>query len=555
MALRLPSQPNRRQPLPRTLPALLPIFSLLAFSVVSAQQSASPPADSAHPAIKVATRLVVLSVVVTDKSGNPVTGLTKDDFRVLENDQPQAIASFEPAAEPASSPAPESAAASALPAVNALPPATLVLDQLNTTSEDIMFAVEKIQSFLRAQPPRLPQPTTLYSLNKRGLDLLAAPTQDRDTLLAVFKKSIVELPPASLESGGVQGGADRLLTSLLALDEMALGSAHLKGRKNIIWIGNGIPILSATGVDLSNRARFLDWVHYTVNWLQESQTTVYTVDPRGLEVAPASLAVDSRTAILAQTGPTISELIFESLAPETGGAIFRRRNDVDVAIATAFRDGFSSYTLSYYPTNSKWDSAFRRIRVVVNRHGLTARTQSGYYAIPEGFEEGAAQIDFGLSRAVTSPIPFGSVAFTATGQILPPSSAQTVPPPHKQGAAPRVAKGPAASPVEFRLVLAINRDSLSWTPQPSGDQRSEVTVVTSCIGSSGRVLAYHVREAELILEKSKLQDPTSDSIQLFVRMDLPSKTDHLRLVVRDAASSHLGTFDLPASSLTRPLAQ
>lgn len=542
---------NWRRTVPRTLATLFAIFCPLAFSVAFDQQSASPSADSVRPVVKVATRLVVLSVVVTDKSGNPVTGLTKDDFRVLEDDHLQAIASFEPAAELASSPAAESAATAALPAIDAPPPATLVLDQLNTKSEDLMFAVEKIRDFLRAQPPHLSQPTSLYSLTKRGLELLAPPTQDRDSLLAVFKKSIVELPPHSLESGGVQGGADRLVTSLLALDEMALGSAHQKGRKNIIWIGNGIPILSASGVDLSNRARFLDWVHYTVNWLEESQTTVYTVNPAGLEVAPETRAVDLRNALVPQTGLTLSDLVFESLAPESGGAIFRSRNDVDVAIATALRDGFSSYTLSYYPRNDKWDSTFRRIRVLVNRTGLTARTQRGYYAFPDGFEGGAAQIDFGLSRAVTSPIPFRSVAFTATGQILPPLSTQTARPPQTPGAAPHVAKGPATSPVTLRLVLAINRDSLSWTQQPNGDQRSEITAVTSCIGSSGRVLGYRVREAELILEKSKLQDPASDSIQLFVRMDLPSKTDHVRLVVRDAASSHLGTFDLPSSSLTR----
>jgi hypothetical protein len=270
----------------------------------------------------------------------------------------------------------------------------------------------------------------------------------------------------------------------------------------------------------------LDWVHYTVNWLQESQTTVYTVDPRGLEVAPGWLAVDFGSAIVPQTRPTLSDLIFESLAPESGGTIFRWRNDVDVAIATALRDGFSSYTLSYYPSDSNWDSAFRRIRVVVNRSGLTARTQSGYYAFPEGFEGGTAQIDFGLSRAVTSPIPFRSVAFTATGQILPPSSAQTVPPSQKRGAAPHVAKSPATSPVTFRLVLAIHRDSLSWTQQPTGDKRSEITVVTSCIGSSGRVLGYRVREAEVVLEKSKLRDPAGDSIQLFV---LPRPTTSVSL--------------------------
>jgi hypothetical protein len=48
-----------------------------------------------NPAIEVTTRLVVLSVVVTEKTGRPVTNFSKDDFTVLENNQPQTIDTFE----------------------------------------------------------------------------------------------------------------------------------------------------------------------------------------------------------------------------------------------------------------------------------------------------------------------------------------------------------------------------------------------------------------------------------------------------------------------------
>lgn len=101
------------------------------------------------------------------------------------------------------------------------------------------------------------------------------------------------------------------------------------------------------------------------------------------------------------------------------------------------------------------------------------------------------------------------------------------------------------------MIFLIERDSLSWTPQPNGDQRTEVTLVTSAISSSGRVLGYRVRELEVVLAKSKLEGPSSnDPLQLSVLVDLPGKTDHLRMVLRDAASGHLGTFDLPASTLS-----
>lgn len=100
------------------------------------------------------------------------------------------------------------------------------------------------------------------------------------------------------------------------------------------------------------------------------------------------------------------------------------------------------------------------------------------------------------------------------------------------------------------MILSIDRDGLSWTPQPNGDQRAEITLVTSEISSSGRVLGYKVHEVEVVLAKSQLQEAfANDPAKLSVRMDLPAKTDHIRLVVRDATSGHLGTFDLAAGSL------
>jgi hypothetical protein len=46
------------------------------------------PAPAAHaPTLTVSSRLVVLDVVVTGKDGKPVDGLTRDDFRVYEDNR------------------------------------------------------------------------------------------------------------------------------------------------------------------------------------------------------------------------------------------------------------------------------------------------------------------------------------------------------------------------------------------------------------------------------------------------------------------------------------
>jgi VWFA-related protein len=154
--------------------------------------------------------------VVTDKNGKPVTNLGKDDFTVLENNQQQSINTFEP--PPAVAPGtgelnePAHGASSGAVAVSSGQGRTIiVLDELNTISEDTMFAKQKMRKFLLAQPAVLSQPTSIYLLTKRRLEQFAAPTRDRDSLLAKLSKTILELPPHYLDSGGVQGGADRLL--------------------------------------------------------------------------------------------------------------------------------------------------------------------------------------------------------------------------------------------------------------------------------------------------------------------------------------------------------
>ena len=38
---------------------------------------------------------MLTDVTVTDKQGNPITGLTENDFRLLDNGKPQKLASFE----------------------------------------------------------------------------------------------------------------------------------------------------------------------------------------------------------------------------------------------------------------------------------------------------------------------------------------------------------------------------------------------------------------------------------------------------------------------------
>ena len=71
--------------------------TLLCFAIgCFAQQPSAPEQETPVATLHVATRLVVLDVVVTDTHGKPVRNLSKEDFTIVEDREEQTIASFEP---------------------------------------------------------------------------------------------------------------------------------------------------------------------------------------------------------------------------------------------------------------------------------------------------------------------------------------------------------------------------------------------------------------------------------------------------------------------------
>src|SRR5687767_13111028 len=65
---------------------------------------------------KIEVRVVGIDVVVTDRAGNVISGLTKDDFVLIENKTPQTIVNFYEATPEIYVTAPENAPSSAQPA-------------------------------------------------------------------------------------------------------------------------------------------------------------------------------------------------------------------------------------------------------------------------------------------------------------------------------------------------------------------------------------------------------------------------------------------------------
>src|SRR5712691_10734888 len=66
------------------------LLLLLCLAMSAAPLPQQPTSEDVNiPAVRVTTRMVLVDAVVTDKSGQRVKGLTKDDFTILENGKPQ----------------------------------------------------------------------------------------------------------------------------------------------------------------------------------------------------------------------------------------------------------------------------------------------------------------------------------------------------------------------------------------------------------------------------------------------------------------------------------
>jgi len=501
---------------------------------IQTQTVASQPSFRA-PALTASARLVILDIVVTDKAGKPVDGLTAKDFQVFEDGKQQRIRSLEPPSAHALPAASLSAGAStvfdpAQPASFGQSPVNiLVLDQLNTHFADSSFARRSLHDYLAAQPALLPEPTTLLSVYDNHFKRLQVFTRDRDALLRSLAAAAPEYAWKLEVNGKTEyGPIERLDQSLRALEEMAQEYARIPGRKNLIWVGGGFPTIDPTTIDRDDAQEVKDTLHHVTDVLLDTHITLYAIDPTSSAAGLTEITDSTQLQFAEATGDALSGSFdpfsasedFDRLGPVTGGRVIRGKNDIAQQIAASVDLGTSFYTLAYTPASANEAAAqYRRIRVVCLRPGLTAVTRTGYYTGPTQ-QNSAASAAYDLTTAAESSRPLNGLPVT-----LKPSA--------------------SASANDYLVDVAAS--ALTWRPKDDGGATASVYILAVSLNAKGKMLGHTLRAMTANARPNvDLHDPAK--VAEFAFTASPSHgAAALRFIVRDSANGRMGSVDLPIS--------
>jgi VWFA-related protein len=541
-------------------------------------QQPSPPAHTAPPTpLRVTTRLVQISVIVNDKRGSPMTGLRKEDFTLLDNKKPQTIHFFSmegsvfpnPPAPPlrpdtyTNRPAGSSAP---VPAVTAI-----LFDALNTERTDQALARKQVLRVLDQLPPQTR--VALYWLGN-GLYVLSDFTTDaaivRQALanyqgdssrqLANSQESNPQLntPNPSLPVGAttsreafraafdqrVANSAihNRVGLTLASLVTIAQHIRAVQGRKNLIWVSSSFPLT------LGQERFDLNWANDTGETFQQdlaratrvltdANVAVYPVDARGILGADESAAGDF-------TAPPPPEFASEGnghvpsrvapgnidtmkiLAERTGGHAFYGTNDLTGAILRALNDSRVTYTLSFYPSDAKWDGSFHTIRVKVNARGAEVRARSGYFAFPDAPLPSAnsdrAPDHAMIAQLAASQLPATGIGVTVRVESLDQSTLI------------------AEAHLDLREI-----NMQPTTPPDSSHRAATLQSIFLQLDASGRIIHVDDRTFHPEFDATTYQQALQRGLTDTRRTRVLPNAKQLCIVVRDLNSSKMGSLYIP----------
>lgn len=375
-----------------------------ATSVGIGPEQSPAPQPVGTPTIRVTAREVLLDVLVVDKNGEPVTGLSASDFHVTEQGEAQVIRrvsehhamTADELGKLTSAPElPPNTFSNYTPARNTNASIVLLLDAMDSPIEAQMSMRQQLVNFLKHMQPG--PPVAIFQLDTE-MHLVQGFTSDPKVLLAAAESKrdmpTFARPTAAPRSYTYDAVYRRTLMDNLRSGMQMLGGylAAYPGRKNLIWFTGRVP-MTRTGFGFGNP--FRDGMTVTdsgdeagemTDVLTVSRVAVYPVDTFGLVAMPTSMTAASRGGAMNRPGmgggiPGFdNHANMDEIAQQTGGKAYYNTNDFTRVIEDVIRTGSSYYSIAYGTTNTRWNGEFRSIKVTVDRPDVQLQHKNGYYA-------------------------------------------------------------------------------------------------------------------------------------------------------------------------------
>lgn len=384
----------------------------------------------------VEVNLVNVDVYVTDKKGDPIVGLTVDDFEIFEDGDPVAITNFTAVEDGVPSGQPPSALPRTAERVDAL--------QLPDRSEEVEVPAEErlylviyvdnvnIRPFNRNRVFRrlrqflsdhvTPRDQVMLVSYDRSLKIRHPFTSDPQLIAAALfdleevtgqavhtdsdRRELLKEIEQAQELRAVEWRVKQfaesqyndLSFSIDAMQEIVSSLSGLPGRKALVYVSDGLPMVPAEDLyyamsqkfsesSVLMRARDYDASRKFLeisSRASSGRVVVYTIDAAGLRVATAmSVQMGSATG----TGtPGVVDSVYianiqsplRMMAEQTGGLAIYNTNDVGPLLEKVAADFRTYYSLGYSPAHSGTGRLYK-IRVEVRDHrGLVVRHRSSY---------------------------------------------------------------------------------------------------------------------------------------------------------------------------------
>lgn len=261
-----------------------------------------------------------LDVMVTDTAGKPVSSLGQQDFTLLDDGRPEKIASFFSFNGNTATP-------------DTPVEIILVIDLVNLPFQQVSFVRGEVTKFLRQSGGHLSQPVSIYLLSNAGSRVLPEPSTDGKVLAETLDQNKGGIHTIT-SAMGLEGQEERFQLSVRELQTIVADEVRKPGRKLLIWIGPGWPMLVHPELDhYSERdqvGNFATIVELSTR-MREARIALYGVAPANVDGGDSMqlfLYKDYLKGVKSprQAGP--GNLGLDVLATQTGGRILGPDNDL-----------------------------------------------------------------------------------------------------------------------------------------------------------------------------------------------------------------------------------